>query len=526
MHPLSEALRIEPNDPQLINDLGVAHLCTGRIPEAIALLRRSLGLQPNWGMTHCNLGIALQHVGDEGGAMLAFRRAVALAPDHAKAHGLLADMLWDRGMRAEAAPEYERAAALAPGTVLGQLGKATALAAADRHGDAVEVLKQAIESGISDARIQLRLGQFLQEAGRFDEASATFERCIEAAPEQEKAYYGLVSSRRMTEADRPWIARIRSMLDEAARQTVAPTVAQGKRMLLNFAAGKALDDLGDYAEAMRHFHAANDAGKPLSTFNRDQLERLADQLIARFTPEFFAEHSALGQPDSTPILVVGMPRSGTTLLERILASHPGVRGCGELTFWGTAGMEWALAPPEGLAKVADRLRTDYLGELRKGAPDVLRATDKMPFNFFWVGLVHLLLPGARFVHSRRNPVDTCLSVYTTPLAAAHPLPRGLEDLAWYYRLYRRLMDHWHTVVPEDRLIDADYEDVVSDREATARRLIAFAGLEWDAACLRPEDNRDAVRTASQWQARQPVYRSSVERWRRYEPWIGELMTLL
>ena len=150
----------------------------------------------------------------------------------------------------------------------------------------------------------------------------------------------------------------------------------------------------------------------------------------------------------------------------------------------------------------------------------------MPFNFFWVGLVHLLFPKARFVHARRNPVDTCLSIYTTPLTARWGFASEPSDLAWYYRQYVRLADHWRAVIPSDRLLDVDYEHLAQEPEEAARRLIAFTGLEWDSACLRPEDNRDAVRTASSWHARQPIYRSSIERWRHYEPWVGELRNLL
>jgi hypothetical protein len=150
----------------------------------------------------------------------------------------------------------------------------------------------------------------------------------------------------------------------------------------------------------------------------------------------------------------------------------------------------------------------------------------MPFNFFWVGLVHMLFPNARIVHARRSPVDTCFSIYATAFTATWGFASSPEDLAWYHRRYVRLVEHWRTVIPSDRLLDVDYEDLVAEPEETARQLIAFTGLEWDAACLRPEDNRDAVRTASSWQARQPIYQSSVGRWRHYEPWIGELRALL
>jgi len=297
-------------------------------------------------------------------------------------------------------------------------------------------------------------------------------------------------------------------------------------MMLHFAAGKAFDDLGDYATAMSHFGAGNGIRRQLAPFSLGAVEKRVESIIARFTPEFFANHAKLGDDDPTPILIIGMPRSGTTLLERIISNHPKVRGGGELEYWNERGQDWVDAEPKRLAEAADHLRRGYLGVLRGGALDVPRATDKMPFNFFWAGLVHLLLPNARIVHSRRNPVATCLSIYTIPFSTTVAFASGLDDLASYYRLYRRLMDHWRAVISPNRLIEVDYEDVVAETESSARRLVSFCGLEWDSACLRPEENRDAVKTASHWQARQPIYRSSVERWRRYEPWIGELRELL
>jgi tetratricopeptide (TPR) repeat protein len=455
------------------------------------------------------------------------RRAVTLSRELAAAHGQLADLLWEKGMRSEAIAAYERAYASAPTTTLGRLSKAKALNAENRDREAEEELRQLIACDPSNSLVHVLLGRLLQEGGRFDEATASFERAIALNPWQTNAYHGLVSSRRLTEAERPWVERIVTRIAAGDwHRRFAPVIAEHHQMLLHFAAGKALDDLGDYADAMSHFHAANAIRRRLFPFDREEIERRTDQLIAWFTPEFFSRHSALGHDDETPVLIVGLPRSGTTLLERVVSSHPEVRGCGELTFWSERGPTWAHADPDRLARAGAHLRGRYLRALRRGAPEVLRATDKMPFNFFWVGLVHLLFPKARFVHARRNPVDTCLSIYTTPLTARWGFASEPSDLAWYYRQYVRLADHWRAVIPSDRLLDVDYEHLAQEPEEAARRLIAFTGLEWDSACLRPEDNRDAVRTASSWHARQPIYRSSIERWRHYEPWVGELRNLL
>jgi hypothetical protein len=221
-----------------------------------------------------------------------------------------------------------------------------------------------------------------------------------------------------------------------------------------------------------------------------------------------------------------MPRSGTTLIERIVSSHPQVAGAGELGFWNAHAPALVDAPLDVIASRGGAVRGDYLHLLRTVGPEALRVTDKMPFNFLWVGLVHMVLPRARIVHCRRNPIDTCLSIYQTQFAQNWGFASDRADLAAYYRQYLRLMEHWRAVLPADRFAEVDYEDATRDPEATARRLVAFCGLPWDPACLSPERNPDAVRTASKWQARQPIYRTSVERWRSYEPWIGELRQLV
>jgi tetratricopeptide (TPR) repeat protein len=525
--PLLEAVGLVPNDAGVLNDLGVAYMATRRFREAVIWLKRSIALQPNVGNSHYNLGLALQHLGDDEAALVEHRRAVALCPELTGAHVQLADLLWEKGMREAAVAEYKRTYACAPTTTVGRLGKIKALDAQHRSEEAEQRLRELIALDASSSLAHTLLGRLLQEAGRFGEATMSFERAVALDPWQTNAYYGLVSSRRLTEDDRPLVARIASRLDIGDwDETFGPALAQRHRMMLHFAIGKAHDDLGEYPLAMRHFYAANAIRRELVPFERHDVEQTLDELIARFTPEFFASHSAMGHDDETPLLIVGLPRSGTTLLERIVSNHHAVAGWGELDFWSEHGPVWSNSKPDRLAKVAGRLQASYLRVLRERVSGAVRVTDKMPFNFFWVGLVHLLLPKARFLFSVRNPVDTCLSIYTTPLHANLGFASAFGDLAWYHRLHLRLIDHWRAVLPPDRWLDVHYEDVVGEPEKTARRLIAFCGLEWDPACLRPEDNPNEVRTASSWQARQPIYQSSVERWRRYEPWLSELRALL
>ncbi|MGA9869464.1 MAG: sulfotransferase, partial [Acetobacteraceae bacterium] len=287
------------------------------------------------------------------------------------------------------------------------------------------------------------------------------------------------------------------------------------------------DDFHEYAEAMRHFDAANLIRNRSIKFDRAALAAWADRLIERFTPDLFDRFAEFQTADETPLLIVGMPRSGTTLVEQIVTSHPAIAAGDELPFWTRYGTAWDGADGDGFtADAARKTAAAYLAILRAIGPSAARVTDKLPFNFRRLGLLHMLLPGARIIHCRRNPIDTCLSIYSIPFKAKMDFVGSKANLAFSYQQYTRLMDHWRAVLPPDRFLEVEYERLISDREAETRRLIAFTGLEWDDACLRPERNERTVKTASAWQARQPVYASSVERWRHYEPWLGELRELL
>jgi tetratricopeptide (TPR) repeat protein len=516
--PLMKAAQLVPDSASIFADLGVACLFTRRLTEAVQCLRRSIALRPSFAPVHHNLGLALEQTGDLDGALEAHRRAAELQPGLAEAHGRVGDLTLGKGRREEAAAAYERARAASPDTTLGRLCGAKAMTLRDRPREAEQQLKALVARDRTSAEAYLVLGLVLNEAGSFDEAAAAFERSLALAPGQAIAHHGLVSSRKLTEADRPVLARILARLE-------GPPMSAMQQMTLHFAAGKALDDLKDHAAAIVHFDAANHIRRRLAPYDGAGFERRIDRLIARFTPDFFGAHAPLGSDDETPVLVLGMPRSGTTLIERIVSSHPRVAGGGELVFWNEHAPKLVDAEIDVLAKTAHGVRADYVKLLRAIGPDAVRVTDKMPFNFLWVGLVHLLLPRARVVHCRRNPIDTCLSIYQTQFAQSWSFASDRGDLVSYYRQYLRLMDHWREVLPRERFIDVDYEEATREPEAMARRLVSFCGLEWDAACLAPERNPDAVRTASKWQARQPIYRTSVERWRSYEPWIGELRVL-
>jgi tetratricopeptide (TPR) repeat protein len=518
--PLRDAARLEPFNPVIQHDLGLACLEVGRIPDAIAALQLAVAGNARYTDAYFRLGIALEKMGDIGGAIVAYVRATELRPSLTEAWFRAGALVYTLGHRDEAIGCFRRAAATGGTTSFGRLGKARALLTEDRNQEAEQVLRQTVARDPRNAMAHDLLGNLLSEFGRFDEARECFQRAITIAPLLAGSYYDLVRCRPVTSDDDGLLQRM-----EAAVTT--PGLEATQRLRLHLAIGKAAEDLGDYALAMQHFDAGDAVRRGFVAFDSAAFSTEIERLIARFTPDLIARAPELGSSDATPVLIVGMPRSGTTLVEQIVSSHPEAGACSELHFWNQHGVAWhrsgaAVNEMAFLVKAA----ADYLGLLRTIAPKVARVTDKMPFNFLWAGLIHMAFPRATIIHCRRAAVDTALSIHQTHFHPGLTFPTGGAELVAYFRSYQRLIDHWRSVLPPDRFIEVDYEELTRAPEPVIRRVIAACGLAWHEACLRPECNPRAVNTPSKWQARQPIFRTSVGRWRRYEPWLGPLRALV
>ncbi|MGA7821606.1 MAG: sulfotransferase [Candidatus Sulfotelmatobacter sp.] len=523
--PLRDAALLQPSNPIIQHDLGLACLEVGHVPDAIAALQRAVVGDPCYTDAYFRLGIALEKLGDVGGAIAAYDRATKLLPSLTEAWFRAGALAYTLGHREEAIGCFRRAAATGDRNSFGRLGKARALLTEDRDQEAEQVLRETLVADPRNAMAYDLLGNLLSDFGRFDEARACFERAIAMAPLLAGSYYDLVRCRPVTADDDGLLQGMQAAL-------ATPGLEVGQRLRLHLAIGKAAEDLGDYALAMQHFDAADGVRRGSASFDSAAFSIEIDRLIARCTPEWIARAPELGSCDATPVLIVGMPRSGTTLVEQIVSMHPEVGAGGELHFWNQRGAVWQRSGAPGserpfvfsefLAKAA----VDYLGLLRTIAPKVARVTDKMPFNFLWAGLIHTAFPRAIIIHCRRAAVDTALSIHQTHFHPSLAFPTGGAELVAYFRSYQRLIDHWRKVLPADRFIEVDYEDLTRAPEPVIRRIIAACGLAWHDACLRPESNARAVNTPSKWQARQPIYRTSVARWRRYEPWLGPLRALV
>ena len=538
--PLRDAALLQPSNASIQHDLGLACLEVGRIPDAIAALQRAVAVHPQYTDAYFRLGIALEKVGDIGGAIVAYDRATQLLPSLTEAWFRAGALVYTLGHRDEAIGCFRRAAATGGNSSFGRLGKARALLTEDRNQEAELVLRKTLARDPQNAMAHDLLGNLLSEFGRFDEARECFERAVTIAPLLAGSYYDLVRCRRVTSDDD-------GLLEQMKATLATPGLEAAQRHRLHLAIGKAADDLGDYALAMRHFDAADAVRRESVAFDSAAFSVEVDRLIVRCTREFLARASQVGSSDATPVLILGMPRSGTTLVEQIVSMHPEVGAGGELNFWNERGAAWHRSESHGNAGdgkepplVAEaylaeeylaedflaKARADYLGELRAIAPKATRVTDKMPFNFLWAGLIHMAFPRAIIIHCRRSAVDTALSIHQTHFHPSLAFPTGGDELVAYFRSYQRLTDHWRRVLPADRFMEVDYEELTSAPEPVIRRIIAACGLAWDDACLQPESNPRAVKTPSKWQTRQPIYRSSVARWRRYEPWLGPLRALV
>jgi tetratricopeptide (TPR) repeat protein len=518
--PLREAARLQPSDPIIQHDLGLACLEIGLVPEAIAAFQRAVASNPRYADAYFRLGIALEQLGDLGSAIVAYDRATELQPTLTEAWFRAGALVYTMGHRDEAIGCFRRAAASGPKTRFGRLGAVRALLTEDRDVEAERVLRKTLVLDPGDALAHDLLGNLLAEFGRFEEARECFTHAVTIAPLMAGSYYDLVRCRPVTTADADLVARMQAAL-------ATPGLEVAHRMRVHLALGKAADDLGDHALAMRHFDAADSLRHGSSSFDSAAFETEINRLIERCTPDSIARAAELGSRDATPVLIIGMPRSGTTLVEQIVSSHPEVRAGGELNFWNERGAAWHRAGPAGTeAPFLRQAAVHYLRVLRAIGPRSARVTDKMPFNFLWAGLIHLAFPRATIIHCSRAAIDTALSIHQTLFHPGLAFPTGGAKLVAYIRSYQRLTDHWRRVLPADRFIEVEYEELTREPEPVIRRIIAGCGLAWDDACLRPERNPRSVKTPSKWQTRQPINRHSVERWRRYEPWLGPLRSLL
>ena len=590
------ALKVDAADAH--NNLGIAHFDVGDYETAVGCYDRAIALRPRFAEAISNRANALRQMKRHAEAEAEYRRAIVIAPSYAEAHNNLGSVLRDQNRHAESESAYRRAVELKPHYVeamnnlilaqrelkkydeaietanavlkldarnadalsyLGAVyvdqkrpeaalealrrsltlnpGKAEthntlgrAFFAANEPEKAIEAYRRAIALKADLADPHNNLGNVLKELGRFDEALGAFDKAIAIEPDTIGVYVNLADAKRFRSNDDKHLAAIEGFLRRYE------DLSEEQQMHAGFAAAKAYDDLKRYGEGFPYLIRANALKRKTLAYDEPAVLGLLERIAATFSGDLVQTLTGAGFATRQPIFVLGMPRSGTTLVEQILASHPQVRGAGEVkdlsdTVNSVRGADghpitypgfMTQLSPGDLAKIGEA----YAARLAKRAAGAERITDKMPSNFYFLGLIHLALPGAKIVHTKRNPVDTCVSCFSKLFAGEQNQTYDLAELGRYYRGYHKLMEHWRAVLPPGAFLDVQYEDVVTGTEAQARRILDHCGLSWTPRVLDFHRTERPVKTASARQVRQPIYASSVARWRNYERFLAPLLAEL
>jgi len=513
--------RRKPREIQALHVTANGLLGRGAFAEARESFQQLVNLDPGNAIARNGLGIALAQLARYGEAEAEFRRAIGIRPGYPEAHYNLAGVLQTTGRYDESEMPLRRALKLKPAYPDARVSLGTTCLLLGRLKEARDCYEKALRVAPRNAQALFGVGQIESLEGHFAEAEAAYQRALAAEPGASYAWAALAGLRKMTPADSDWVRRA----EEIADGGLTP-VDEGA---LRFAIGKYYDDIGDYPRAFRSYQRANELHKPRAEpYDWADRARFVDDMLRVYTSEELARaRSAPTSESARPVFIVGMPRSGTSLVEQIIASHPAAYGAGELSFWTVAVRKHKAASRQAL--LAEPLRrklvAEYLRVLSGHSADALRVVDKAPINADHLGLIHAAFPRARILNIQRNPIDTCLSCYFQQFSPSFNYALELSDLAHYYREHQRLMAHWRSVLPAEALLDVPYAELTGDQEKWSRRIIEFIGLPWDERCLAFEKTVRAVTTASVWQVRQKMYRSSVERWRHYEKFIGPLRSL-
>jgi tetratricopeptide (TPR) repeat protein len=364
-----------------------------------------------------------------------------------------------------------------------------------------------------------------------DEAINCFEKALQIKPNLMLALLNLVTSERLSYNDSMGLLKM-------AKSFIAPDISKNDLLLVYFAMGKLCEKLGMFQESFEYYRFGNKLKRDQFEFNIDSNVDYVLRIIKTFSADFIKQRKSWGSNSEMPIFIFGMPRSGTTLVEQIIASHPRVYGGGESLFFHQMDQNLHTVLklnelyPECLNLINDQaicaIAELYLKKTREvigRSADYTRITDKNPFNFYHLGLISLLFPKANFIHCQRHPLDTCISIYFNNFSTGNQFAYDLSELGQYYREYLRLMNHWREVLPI-RIFELKYEDIIQQQELVSRKLIEFCGLEWDSVCLDFYKNDRPVFTASSWQVRRPVYTTSCGRWRNYDQFLDPLKELL
>lgn len=557
-----QAVRIRPKYAKAHANLGYVLRLQHKLDEAVACYQQALRVVPASAVVHYNLGLVLEESGRPDEALQCYKNAIKIKPDYTEAYIRLAVMHQHRGNYDDAVAYFQQALRIQPDNAESHYGQATTLVLQGKQDQAVACYQQALRINPDHVDAHVGLGAALMPLGMPNEAMACCEQAMRIQPghinattlaaniaiqlgNRNKAYdllsplldagiehanvalaFGEICG--SVGREREAIVMLKKLLTER------PMLTASAKCNLHFSLGKLYDATGNYDQAFDQYRQGNET-KCLS-FDAVRHTREVDSIVALHTADFMARMPRSSIRSDRPVFIVGMVRSGTSLVEQILASHPSVHGAGELpditqtalllhSMFGT-DLHYPRCMPLLTRDKLDMIARQYLGHLAELAPDdAVRVIDKMPGNFMYLGLIELLFPGARVIHCGRDPMDTCLSTYFQDFSRSHPYSYDLYNLGAYYKEYRNVMRHWKNVL-RIPILDVQYEDLIDNQELMSRKLLEFCGLEWDDRCLQFHETKRFIGTASHDQVRRPLYKKSVARWKNYEEYLGPLKEAL
>ena len=523
-----KALSVNPAYLESLSNLGAVLVESERAEEAEPLLERGLALAPDSAEILCNLGLAYFKIEKFAQAQQVLSRSLALKPGYPEAMTGMACVLNEADRAEEARALLLEVIARAPEKLDALCQLAGVYTELGQAALAQETFIKALEIDPESTDALAGLGNLSLEAGDLDEAETLLKKAISIDSDNIDARFHLTQIKRVM----PWDDNLNAL---EQIQSKATKLNSNRRLSLHYALGKAYDDLKDYDKAFQHFHQGAQLKRSKLKFDIQAEDAFVQSIIQTIDQDFLSRFRGAGSKSSLPIFVLGMPRSGTTLTEQIIASHPDVFGAGELPdlaqiIQRQTPESRGIAFPQSLLNVSKHQLTqwgdEYAGRLQLHAQGVSRITDKMPSNYMLMGLIPLMLPQAKIIHVKRNPIDTCLSCFMRLFNRHQDATYDLSELGRHYVNYVSLMEHWKRILPPGSFIEVEYERLIDDIESEAKRLIAYCDLPWDEACLAFYKNDRQVRTASVAQVRQPIYKTSVERWRHYEKYLGPLLNEL
>ena len=523
---LEASFKLTPHREDLVRGLSLQRM--GNVRDAEKIYRDVLLRDPsNVDALRLLAGVAMR-AKQWGDAEALLERALELAPDFYQGWFDLGLARQEQDKTAEAIDAYQQVIRLEPDRPQGYVSVGTVKAMIGAHDEAMEQFQAALQREPSHFGALSGMGHVLKTIGSQDEAIENYRECVRQNPDHGETWWSMANLKTFRFTDE----EIEIMATRAARESLV----EEQRANFFFALGKAYEDKQDYDQAFEYYARGNENRRDRESYDPVQTVDLHDRFIRTFSREFFDERRGAGCDSNAPILIVGLPRSGSTLIEQILASHPDVEGTHELPDLGRVarsvglGREDRKAYPEAMTLLSNeelkQAGEEYLRRTERhrelGTP---RFTDKLPNNFVHVGFLELALPNARVINAKRHPLDSCLGAFKQLFARGQPFTYDQFEIAEFYIEYQRIMDHWHEVLP-GRVLDVQYENVVDDLETQVRRILEYCDLPWNDACLRYYENERAVKTASSEQVRKPIYSSAKHRWRHYEKHLGPMIEVL